>query len=297
MNDKPTLWIMVGLSGSGKSSIAKQIVEENQNTLIISLDSIHEELTGKVEDQTKNEEVFKIFYNRIRKNLENNTNVIADAINITMRSRRAIIENVKGIECHKIVYLIPKPFEQCKIDNLNRQHPIPEGILNEQLRKFQIPFMEEGFDEGIIHYINNKNRLDALKMFDNMEGFNQQNPHHTSTLADHCKNVNKLFSSCGYPSKYDLAALFHDYGKLYCKELDDDGVAHFCGHDSIGSYMILENFAEIFYKDVADMCFLINYHMMPFNWTTEKSKKRWKKRFGEYKYQMLLDFHECDIAR
>ena len=297
MNDKPTLWIIVGLSGSGKTTIAKQIVEENPNTMIISFDSIREELTGKVEDQTKNEEVFKIFHNRIRKNLENKKNVIADATNITMRSRRAIIENVKDIECHKIAYLIPKPFRQCKIDNLNRQHPVPEEILNGQLNKFQIPFMEEGFDEGIIHYIHNKNRLDALKMFDNMEGFNQQNPHHTSTLADPCKKVNELFSRRGYPSKYDLAALFHDYGKLYCKELDDDGVAHFYGHDSIGSYMILENFAEIFYKDVADMCFLINYHMIPFDWTTEKSKERWKKRFGEYKYQMLLDFHECDIVR
>ena len=297
MNDKLTLWIMVGLSGSGKSSIAKQIVEENLNTVIISLDSIQEELTGKVEDQTKNEEAFKVFHKRIREALENNTNVIADATNITMRARRAIIENVKGIDCHKIVYLIPKPFRQCKIDNLSRTNPIPEGILNEQLRKFQIPFMEEGFDEGIIHCIHNKNRLDALKLFDNMEGFNQQNPHHRSTLTDHCKKVNELFSRHGYPSKYDLAALFHDYGKLYCKELDDDGVAHFHGHESIGSYMILENFAEIFYKDVADICFLINYHMMPLNWTTEKSKERWKKRFGEYKYQMLLDFHECDKVR
>lgn len=229
--------------------------------------------------------------------MENNTNVIADATNITMRSRRAIIENVKGIDCYKIVYLIPKPFEQCKTDNPNRPHPVPEEVLDRQIRKFQIPFMEEGFDEGIIHYIHNKNRLDALKMFDNMEGFNQQNPHHTSTLADHCKNAHELFSKYGYPSKYNLAALFHDYGKLYCKKLDNDGVAHFYEHDSIGSYMILENFAEIFYKDVADMCFLINYHMMPFNWTTEKSKERWKKRFGEYKYQMLLDFHECDKAR
>lgn len=180
---------------------------------------------------------------------------------------------------------------------MNRQHPVPEEVLDRQIRKFQIPFMEEDFDEGIIHYIHNKNRLDTLKMFDNMEGFNQQNPHHTSTLADHCKNAHELFSRYGYPSKYNLAALFHDYGKLYCKELDNDGVAHFYGHDSIGSYMILENFTEMFYKDVADMCFLINYHMMPFNWTTEKSKERWKKRFGEYKYQMLLDFHECDKAR
>lgn len=295
--NKPTLWVMVGLSGSGRSSVAKEIAENNPNTVIVSLDNIHEELTGKVEDQSKNEEVSKVFHKKIREALENNTNVIADATNITMRLRRAIVENIKGIECHKIVYLIPKPFRQCKIDNLNRQHPVSEEVLDGQLIKFQIPFMEEGFDEGIIHYIHNKNRLDTLKMFDNMEGFNQQNPHHTSTLTDHCKNAYELFSRYGYPSKYNLAALFHDYGKLYCKELDNDGVAHFYGHDSIGSYTILENFAEIFYKDVADMCFLINYHMMPFDWTTEKSKERWKKRFGEYKYKMLLDFHECDKAR
>lgn len=297
MMNKPTLWVMVGLSGSGKSSVAKEIAENNPNTVIVSLNNIREESTGKVEDQSKNEEVFKVFHKRIHEALENNTNVIADATNITMRSRRAIIENVNGIECRKIAYLIPKPFDQCKIGNLNRQHPVPNEVLDKQLRKFQIPFMEEGFDEGIIHYIHNKNRLDTLKMFDNMEGFNQQNPHHTSTLANHCKNTYELFSRYGYPSKYNLAALFHDYGKLYCKELDNDGVARFYGHDSIGSYMILENLTEIFYKDVADMCFLINYHMMPFNWTTEKSKGRWKKRFGEYKYRMLLDFHECDKAR
>lgn len=296
--NKPTLWVMVGLSGSGKSSVAKEIAENNPNTVIVSLDNIGEELAGDYGNQENNEEVFKVFRKRIREALENNMNVVADATNITMRSRRAIIENVKGIECNKIVYLIPKPFEQCKLDNLNRQHPVSEEVLEGQLRKFQIPFMEEGFEEGIIHYyMKNKHRLDALKMFDNMEGFNQQNPHHTSTLADHCKNTHELFSRRCYPSKYNLAALFHDYGKLYCKELGNDGVARFYGHDSIGSYMILENFAEIFYKDVADMCFLINYHMMPFSWTTEKSKERWKKRFGEYKYQMLLDFHECDKAR
>ena len=296
--NKPTLWVMCGLSGSRKSTIAKQLAQEHENTVIVSSDSVREELTGDYENQDHNEEVFKVFHKRIREALENNINVIADATNITMKSRRAILENVKGIDCHKVAYLIPKPFEQCKADNLNRPHQVPEEVLDKQLRKFQIPFIKEGFDEGIIHYyMKNKNRLDALKMFDNMEGFNQQNLHHTSTLADHCKNTHELFSRYGYPSKYNMAALLHDYGKLYCKELDDDGVAHFYGHDSIGSYMILENFAEIFYKDVADMCFLINYHMMPFDWTTEKSKERWKKRFGEYKYQMLLDFHECDIAR
>ena len=50
-------------------------------------------------------------------------------------------------------------------------------------------------------------------------------------------------------------------------------------------------------KTLLDCCFLINYHMMPFNWINDKTKQRWKERFGEYKYQMLLDFNECDKAR
>ena len=89
--NKPTMWVLVGLSGSGKSSIATQIANENPNTIIVSSDAIREELTGNYENQEHNEEVFKIFHNRIRKNLENKKNVIADATNITMKSRRAIM--------------------------------------------------------------------------------------------------------------------------------------------------------------------------------------------------------------
>lgn len=85
---------MCGLSGSGKSTIATQIANENPNTIIVSSDAIREELTGNYEDQEHNEEVFKIFHNRIRKNLENKKNVIADATNLTMKSRRAILMKV-----------------------------------------------------------------------------------------------------------------------------------------------------------------------------------------------------------
>ena len=67
--NKPTLYIMCGLSGSGKSTIATQIANENQNTIIVSSDAIREELTGYYEDQEHNEEVFKIFHNRIRTSL------------------------------------------------------------------------------------------------------------------------------------------------------------------------------------------------------------------------------------
>lgn len=89
--NKPTLWIMCGLSGSGKSTIAAQIANENPNTIIVSSDAIREELTGNENDQSKNEDVFKIFHKRIREYLIKEINVIADATNLTMKSRRAIL--------------------------------------------------------------------------------------------------------------------------------------------------------------------------------------------------------------
>ena len=295
--NKPTLWVMVGLSGSGKSSIAKEIAEENPNTVIVSSDSIREELTGDYCNQENNEEVFKVFHKRIRETLENNTNVIADATNITMRSRRAIIENVKGIECRKIAYLIPKSFDQCKIENLSRQHPVPKEVLDKQLRKFQIPFYEEGWDLIKICDFLRDGEITILDITLKMKNFDQKNPHHTMSLLDHSDCTYKLFADKEYSMSFQLGALLHDVGKLYCQTFDELGVAHYFDHNSIGSYLILTSLDEFYRYDIFDVCFLINYHMMPFNWTTEKSKERWKKRFGEYKYQMLLDFHECDKAR
>lgn len=295
--NKPTLWVMVGLSGSGKSSVAKEIAENNPNTIIVSLDNIGEELTGDYGNQENNEKVFKVFRKRIREALENNTNVIADATNITMRSRRAIIENVKGIECRKIAYLIPRPFDQCKLDNLNRQHPVPEEVLDGQLRKFQIPFYEEGWDLIKRRDFLRDGEITIPDISLKMENFDQKNPHHTMSLLEHSDYTYKLFADKEYPMSFQLGAVLHDVGKLYCQTFDEFGTAHYIDHDSIGSYLVLTSLDGFCYYDILDACFLINYHMMPFNWTTEKSKERWKKRFGEYKYKMLLDFHECDKAR
>lgn len=297
MSNKPTLWIMCGLSGSGKSTVATQITENNENTMIVSSDAIREELTGNYEDQEHNEEVFKIFHDRIRKNLENKKNVVADATNLTMKSRRAILMKVNGLDINKTCLIIPKPFEQCKTDNLNRKHPVPDDVLDKQIRRFQIPFYEEGFDGITIYDLHKEYKLSVSEMIGQMDKFDQHNPHHTMTLDKHCRNTYELFYEKNYPLEFNIAAILHDYGKLFCKTVDEDDIAHFYDHDSIGSYLVLENLVGEYKYGLLDICFLINYHMMPFNWTNDKTRQRWKERFGEYKYQMLLDFNECDKAR
>ena len=290
--NKPTLYIMCGLSGSGKSTIATQIANENPSTVIVSSDAIREELTGNYEDQEHNEKVFKIFHDRIRKNLENKKNVIADATNLTMKSRRAIMMKVNGLNVRKVCVIIPKPFEQCKEDNLHREHPVPEFVLDKQIRKFQIPFMEEDYAEIKIASGFQHRPFNLLRK---MEGFDQKNPHHNMDLYHHCKNTQCLMYNKGYEFPWTFGALVHDCGKLFTQSFDEKGIAHYYDHNAYGSYIILTT--KPYDSATLDICFLINYHMMPFDWDTDKAKQRWKERFGEYKYKMLLDFNECDKAR
>lgn len=57
-----------------------------------------------------------------------------------------------------------------------------------------------------------------------MMGFDQKNPHHDKDLGDHAVEVMARFGDCGYSESYNLAALFHDVGKLYTQTFDDNGV-------------------------------------------------------------------------
>ena len=309
--DKPNLVIMIGISASGKSTVAKQIVERNKilNYIIVSSDAIRGEICeGGVSDQSKNEEVFKIFHMRIKENLLKGNNVIADATNITMKSRRAIFDAVRNIDCEKIGYLVVKSIEDCIKDNKNDDRmAVPDEVIYRQISKFQIPFKEEGFNDisFIISSTYQKVENYFFKVVNDMEGFNQLNPHHNQTLDEHCNFVYKNFcKKYDYPYSYKLAAMVHDYGKLFVQSFDEDGIAHYYSHENYGTYILLSNYFNLYFdetlsdvEETLDFLFLINYHMLPMNWNTEKSKEKWRKIFGDYRYQLLVDFNKCDKAR
>lgn len=307
MNKKPKLFLMVGLSASGKSNIAKGLAEDYK-AIIVSSDDIREEICGNVSDQSKNEEVFKIFHKRIRKYLHEKRNVIADATNINMKARRAIINNVKKIDVEIIAYIVPKRVEDCVRDNIDRKHPVPEEVIYRQEKRFQIPFIEEGFDKIIIHDFGFRYKLNPLNMIEEMYGFNQKNPHHNMNLVTHCSFTYNLFTSgrsiiYSYEDGFYMGARLHDIGKLFTQTFDEDGIAHYYNHSSVGSYYVLSNLynpnkeLEDETQFLLDCCFLINYHMFPFSWNTDSIKTKWKRRFSEYKYEMLMRFHECDKTR
>lgn len=152
---------MCGISGSGKSTISKKIAEKH-NAIILSTDGIREEIHGNSECQDNPEKIFGILRYRIRKNLDNNRNIIVDATNLTVKNRRSIIHYASNYEKTLICYVVNKPYEQCLIDNVNREHPVPEYVLEKQNKKFCIHTFEEGFnkiviiDTNLLQYSNNK---------------------------------------------------------------------------------------------------------------------------------------------
>lgn len=306
--NKPKLYIMIGISASGKSTIAKQIAERD-NCIIVSSDAIRGEICeGGVSDQSKNEEVFRIFHRRIKENLLKGNNVIADATNITIKSRKAIFDAVRKIDCYKIGYLVVKNIEDCIKDNKNSDRvAVPDEVIYRQVGKFQIPFREEGYDNIVIEDLNKDNSelflVNDMIRHLQMSKFDQKNPYHNQTLEEHCDFITEEFRKYNYPNYYNFAARQHDIGKMYTQTFDENGIAHYYGHEGYGTYLLLSDynsiFRETFYSkdEILDMLFLINYHMLPMNWNTEKAKNKWRKIFGDYKYNLLVDFHMCDKAR
>lgn len=305
------LRILIGLSASGKSTYTKNIADERSHVVVVSSDDIRAELSNRA-DQSRNAEVFQIFHKRIDEALKNNDDVcvVADATNITIKSRRPIIQIGKKNNAEIIGDLIIKPFGNCVSDDMTREFSVGKSVIDKQVKKFEVPFFAEGFNKINIHSFTDLARIDDNifeQCMEDIKSFNQNNPHHELSLGDHCEKVSELFkifskdmSLNGFKlSRIEHGLLFHDLGKAFTETLDENNVSHYYHHENVGAYTYLTFCAymdtPIFAKDMLYNAFIINYHMRPFGWTTEKAINKAKKLFGEG-YYILDAVHVCDLA-
>ena len=328
--------VMVGLVGSGKSTKAEQLKNAwqltdrmngiDRETIIISSNAIREEVTGDINCQTRNDEVFKVVHRRIKDNI-GTKNVIFDATNLSTKSRIVAMNCVKKFDCYKICYVMTTSLEKCKEQNANRDRVVPVEVIDKQVRSFQIPYWEEGWDEIVLdgwpesmirNFIEGWNIRDNNDViFKLMRGFDQKNSHHIYSLDEHCWRTAVQVGKRYWKNKPMMrAATIHDIGKLYTGELKEDGVNYsYKGHHSFGTYTLLQNLDCLGFNnlnDILECLFYVNYHMEPFQWTARDkdgkvkkdesghefikvtTEKKLRERFGDYKYDTLLWFNYCD---
>lgn len=285
-----TLYILIGLPGSGKSTWAEK--ERKNNQVIISSDTYRKLLFGDETDQTHNSEVFNKMRSDTYTYLKNGVDVIYDATNICIKDRRNIISAAKEVGSKVVGVLFITPIPACKERNKNRSRTVPEHVYDKMLRRFQMPLLGEGFDEISYEYAPNHLYIDCATLDYCMEGFDQKNPHHTLTLKQHCDKCAELIVN---DIIYKLVAKYHDIGKLFTQSFDENKIAHYYGHENYGAYYAL--FCDFGGIDSTVIAKFINYHMLMYNLDKAKDEvvQKWRNILSDQEWSLLQTLHVCDV--
>lgn len=143
--NKPILAVMVGISGSGKSTYA-QGLKTSLKADLVETDAIREELTGDASDQSQNYKVFQVAKKRVNDLLSQGKNTIIDATSLTVRDRKDWIDIGKNNNAEIRVYFIDTPVDICKSQNRKRSRKVPDDVIDRQASKLESPTKFEGFD-------------------------------------------------------------------------------------------------------------------------------------------------------
>lgn len=159
MMRQPELIMLVGLPGTGKSTwIAESGYWERTDTMILSTDNFIESVAAG-EGKTYSE-VFPIAIKQAEKNLEEaldyaiqrKMDIIWDQTNLSVASRRKKLQKIPSYY-HKVAMVFsPTENHDAWLNSPSRVGKvIPNNVLSSMRATFQMPSVEEGFDEILIN--------------------------------------------------------------------------------------------------------------------------------------------------
>jgi predicted kinase len=148
----PKLYMLIGVPGSGKSTwIANQ--DWTKDIPIVSSDKFIDEHAAK-EGKTYNE-VFadyvkiatQLMDNQVLICKANNTDIIWDQTNTSVKSRKAKLDKLEGYEKIAVVFRTPEKEELDKRLAQRVGKHIPANVMESMIANLQEPTEEEGFKE------------------------------------------------------------------------------------------------------------------------------------------------------
>lgn len=282
-----------GISGSGKSTWCYE--HHNIATdVVIDSDAIRAELYGDATIQDNPNKVFNEMYRRADHALSNGYNVFYCATNLNMKYRVHTLQQLKRKhpEVRYRCVIFNTPVEVCREWNQQREHHVPDWLFDKQMRAFQCPVENEGWDSIEIVTPKRYNKVDFCnRVWDDVRAVgSQDNPHHTLTLYEHLLACTKKIHLATLKNDTDemhvlVAACVHDIGKAYTRSYDDNGVAHYYNHENFSSYLAMNMGMPL------EVMQLVNYHMIPYN---KDACANWEKRLGVDLWNKILILHKAD---
>lgn len=147
------LTLLIGIPGSGKTTYANKNKKENE--IILSSDTIRQELFGNESSQQDNELVFNTLYSKAREYLQKGTDVIIDATNINSYYRHQTLKHFKDLNIQKVAIVFDTPIKTCIQRDKKRNRTVGLAVIEKMISRYQVPTEQEGFDKIFI-FANNE---------------------------------------------------------------------------------------------------------------------------------------------
>ena len=144
-----TLYITVGLPGSGKSTYVKNFIKDKEIEYLSS-DSLRAVYGKSEEDQTVTPLVFGHIKRKVDEFLKDGKNVLVDATSVNRKERSDYIKTAKKYGA-KIVVIVFKMDRQGLIERNKKRgeqggREVPTFVIDKMLNKFEEPSYDEGID-------------------------------------------------------------------------------------------------------------------------------------------------------
>lgn len=138
----PSFILLLGISGSGKTTWAREYVARvDASFIIVSSDDIRLDLTGSVDDQNRNADVWETVLARCTEALSNGRNVILDATNLQTERRRRFLQQLPTCRRYLKIFPIHKSIAKHRIERDLAARKVrsatPDNIIDLMARQFQ----------------------------------------------------------------------------------------------------------------------------------------------------------------
>lgn len=143
------LFMMVGIPGSGKSTYARKLAKET-GAEWVSRDKICFSMFPKPTYTSRERRLVRAeFINEIRRRLDQDQDVIADATFLTTQSRRLVLQELKGCARKAVAILVDTPLEIALERNSMRDDSIQvsDNVIWNMYSELRLPNGREGIDE------------------------------------------------------------------------------------------------------------------------------------------------------
>lgn len=297
----PTLYMYMGLPGSGKTYLAKRAAKPDD--LVLDSNEIREEVWGDPSIQNDPAHIFNIMYQRTCAALKEERSVFYVATNISMKRRIALLKQLKK-RFPDVIYrcvCVIAPLDVCHRRNGARERIVPAEVIDRMARQFDPPCENEGWNAIDISYnfynddtviLNGGWKAYRTYYIQKVKEFGSQcNSHHSLSLFDHCNECARKAIMDGASRDVCRAADIHDFGKLYTQvywEKDNYREAHYPSHSELGSYLALVMGYPL---HVAQ---LVRFHMVPYY--DVAAQKTWCERIGEKLWNDVVRLHQYNEA-